>query len=105
MSIELIISKLYLVSDQLNEIERSGFYTEREIDSKTYPLYNELENLQNQLYSIIHYKGIIEGALGLSAYKIIECSMLLSSIKNKINPAFHIEVVDAEILTPQMCFA
>jgi hypothetical protein len=101
MSNEIIFSKLQLIVDQIHNIERSGFYTEKEIDSKTFPLYQELETLQNNFYSCLNKKGI----LGLEPFKIAECAMMLSSIKNKTNPAFLIEVVDATILTPQMFFA
>lgn len=105
MSNELILSKLQLISDQLNEIEHSGFYTEKEIDSKTYPLYQELETLQNHLTSSINHDGSVEGILGLEPTEIAECAMLLSSIKNRSNPAFHIQVIDAQILTPQILSA
>lgn len=105
MSNELILSKLQLLSDQLNDLEYSGFYTEKEIDSKSYPLYQELETLQNHLCNSINQANLPEGVLGLEPTEIAECSMLISSIKNRTNPVFHIQVIDPQILTPKILSA
>lgn len=49
MSDELLQSKTELLQDQIESIERSGFFTEKEIDRMTSPLREELKSLQKQL--------------------------------------------------------
>lgn len=46
MSDEIVTSKIELLEEQIANIERSGFYTEQEINKLTYPLVIELSTLR-----------------------------------------------------------
>ena len=46
---DLLISKIELVQEQIESLEKSGFYTEKEMDQRSYPLRRELELLQSQI--------------------------------------------------------
>ena len=46
---DLLISKIELVQEQIESLEKSGFYTEKEMDQRSYPLRRELELLQSLL--------------------------------------------------------
>lgn len=47
--IDLIIPKIELLELQIENVERSGFYTEQQIDSLVLPLKENLESLKNQI--------------------------------------------------------
>lgn len=102
MSNDTIASKIELLKEQIQNLENSGHFTEKEIDSQSYPLYQELEDLKRQLtHSNIDEAGT---NYGLTAEQMEEGRRIFSEIwkqlDNFINPIFEIEVIDAEILTP-----
>jgi len=66
MSTDTLLSKIDLLQEQIDNFEKSGFFTDAEIDRLSSPLHFEIKSLKNQL----------------------------------TDPVFNIEVIDAEILTP-----
>lgn len=44
----ILLSKIELLEEQIENIERSGFFTEKEIDRASYSLREELESLRSQ---------------------------------------------------------
>lgn len=63
MSDEMVASKIELLEEQIENIERSGFYTEIDMDRLTYPIKQELEalrlQLQNNPYQCIDINPIV----------------------------------------------
>jgi len=49
MSNDIIHSKIELLEEQIENIERSGYFTESEIDKQIFPLREELESLKKQI--------------------------------------------------------
>lgn len=49
MSTEIIHSKIELLEEQIENFERSGYFTESEIDRFSVPLREELESLKKQI--------------------------------------------------------
>lgn len=102
MSNDTLASKIELLQEQIQNLETSGHFTEKEINSQSYPLYQELEALKRQLT----HSNIDEAAVnyGLTTEQMEEGRRIFSDIwkqlDNFINPIFEIEVIDAEILTP-----
>jgi hypothetical protein len=128
MSNETLISKIELLQEQIDNLEKSGFFTEKEMDKLSSPLRLELNLLQtqkrafeNELFGenqrILGLASAVDLADLVKAFR--EC-FNHSSIPNKygmsdleyeearvkhnafFNPikALEIEVIDAEILTP-----
>lgn len=46
---DLIISKIELLESQIENFERSGFFTEKEMDRLTFPIREELRSLKKQI--------------------------------------------------------
>jgi hypothetical protein len=46
---DLIINQIELLELQIENFERSGFFTEKQMDTLTFPLKEELESLQKQI--------------------------------------------------------
>lgn len=46
---DLTISKIELLELQIENVERSGFFTEKQIDALVFPLRQELETLKKQV--------------------------------------------------------
>lgn len=49
MSNENLRSKIELIEDQIENLERSGYFTEKEMDRATYSLREEKQYYENQL--------------------------------------------------------
>lgn len=49
MSKDNLISKIELIDEQIENLERSGFFTEKEMDRATYSLREEKNYYVNQL--------------------------------------------------------
>jgi hypothetical protein len=103
MSDDLLKSKIDLLQEQIDSIEKSGFYTEKEIDSKVYPYRIELEILKYQLSfsklskSIHKYEiNLIQIAEGASKFRECVAKMEATNEKRILN----MNVIDAQILTP-----
>lgn len=102
MSNDTLASRIELLQEQIDNLEKSGHFTEKEIDSQTYPLRQELEALRKQ-YSD-SYIADVAPYYGLTHEQMEEGRRIFSEIwkqiDNFINPVCDIEVTDAEILTP-----
>jgi len=102
MSTDTITPQIELLQEQIESIERSGHFTEKEIDSKAAPLRMELAILQHtkahQEFSNSVYKygmsleAFLEGTKGFD-----KCFAQMPKPPKSI---MDIEVNDAEILTP-----
>lgn len=49
MSNDIIHSKIELLEEQIENIERSGYFTEMQIDKESAPLRQEIKTLQSQI--------------------------------------------------------
>jgi hypothetical protein len=84
MSNENIISRIPLLQDQIDNLEKSGHFTEKEMDSKTFPIREELEALQAMNFPL-------ETVLGISSqelHKLTATSKDCFSAKNKNAAAY-----------------
>ena len=127
MSNETLISKIELLQEQIESLEKSGFFTEKEMDKLSSPLRTELNLFQTQKIAL-EYKMLesTQRILGLSPNDLSDFGKTLrecfnhSTIPNKYGmsyeeyesakanhnsifapiKAMNIEVIDAEILTP-----
>jgi len=104
MSNDTLASKIELLQEQIQNLEKSGHFTEKEIDSRSYPLRQELEALNKQLtISNINELG---QAFGITTEQMIEGRRIFNELWAKMEEfripiaTYHIEVIDAEILTP-----
>jgi hypothetical protein len=95
----ILVSKINLVAEQINEIERSGFYTDKEIESKVPALYAELELLQNHLVAAIQTDP--KGLLGLEKVEITLCQYFFMAIRKKTTAIDNIEVINPVFVSPQ----
>ena len=101
MSPDTITPRIELLQEQIDNLEKSGFFTEKEMDKLCFPLREELVGLKRRLQdpwgdTAQHY--------GLTAEQMVEGRGIFIEIwkqlDNFINPVYEIEVTDAEILTP-----
>ena len=100
---ENIIYRIALLQEQIYNLEKSGHFTEKEIDSKSAPLRMELAILQNTLSLSKFSKSIYK--FGLTFLEFQEASAKFEECMNKAlatdkKNALDIEVIGAEILTP-----
>lgn len=86
MSDDTLHSKIELLEEQVENIERSGHFTEPEIDRLVFPLRQELESLKKQV-----------PMYGMTEESYNEGKELHNLYMGK---TFAINVIDAEILTP-----
>lgn len=102
MSNDTITPRMELLQEQIDNLEKSGHFTEKEIDSKAAPLRMELASLKAikstreiafamQKYSMT----LVSYTEGLKAFN--ECFDQLKDVPTSL---LNIEVTDAEILTP-----
>lgn len=102
MSNDTLAPRIELLQEQIDNLEKSGYFTENEMDKLAFPLREELEALKRQLQvSNLDESG---KAFGISPEQMSEGRRIFSEIwkqlDNFTNPTFNIEVIDAEILTP-----
>lgn len=101
MSDDLLTSKIELLQEQIHSIEKRGFFTEKDMDSKAAPLRMELAILQQSLALSIFSKSIYK--YGLTLIEYTEASEKFSAFMDKMNKLIKVPndivVVDAEILT------
>ena len=102
MSNDTLASKIELLQEQIHNLEKSGHFTEKEIDSQSYPLRQELDALKEQFFA--SRANEIAKICGLTADEMREGIIAFNELWSKIyeveNPIFEIEVIDAERLTP-----
>ena len=98
MSNDTIAPRIDLLQEQIDNLEKSGYFTEKEMDKLAFPLRDELESLKRQLTN----KAV--NGYGLTAEQMKEGSRIFNGLWSKLdelkNPILNIEVIDAEILTP-----
>lgn len=92
MSNDTLASKIELVKEQIANFEKSGFFTDKEIESKTIPLRAELATLQMHQEISNSSKSFIGATRGFNDF--------FEELKKLDQSLFEIEVIDAEILTP-----
>ena len=102
MSPDTITPRIELLQEQIENLEKSGHFTEREIDSKTAPLRMELASLKTlqstreMTLAMQNYGMTLESySEGLKAF-----NEAFAKLKDLPQSLLDIEVVDAEILTP-----
>jgi hypothetical protein len=102
MSTKTLIPQIALVQEQINNFEKSGFFTDKEIESKTMPLRIELASLKMQQEFLNISESVCKFGMSLESYiegtkAFNEC---FDQLKDLPTSLLNIEVVDAEILTP-----
>ena len=99
---DLLISKIELVQEQIESLEKSGFYTEKEMDQRSYPLRRELELLQSQIS--ITETSKTAANYGISIEKMNEGRKRFNECFAKLKEArkdfFNVKTSNAETLTP-----
>ena len=97
---DLLISKIELVQEQIESLEKSGFYTEKEMDQRSYPLRRELELLQSQIS--ITETSKTAANYGISIEKMIEGTKRFNECFAKLKEArkdfFNVKTSDAKTL-------
>ena len=97
---DLLISKIELVQEQIESLEKSGFYTEKEMDQRSYPLRRELELLQSQIS--ITETSKTAANYGISIEKMIEGRKRFNECFAKLKEArkdfFNVKTSDAKRL-------
>lgn len=73
---ENIISRIALLQEQIDNLEKSGHFTEKEMDSQTFSFRSEIEALNAQVFPL-------ETVLGVSQY---ELSYLAETLKECFKP-------------------
>lgn len=121
MSNDTLASKIELLQEQIQNLEKSGYFTEKEMDKLSYPLRQELEVMEKQL-AASRMSEIAKNS-GLTADEMIQGCRTFSELWLQMNepqnfpPIFsttnktieefinEIQVIDAEILTPNQITA
>lgn len=105
MSNDTLASRIDLLQEQIHNLEKSGHFTEKEIDNQSYPLRLELSSLKLQF--LASRANEVAKICGLTADEMREGIIAFNELWSKIDqgrkldyPIFEIEVIDAEILTP-----
>ena len=98
---DLLISKIELLQEQIDNLEKSGFFTEIEMDRQTTSLRNEMEFLKFQMSLTEMSKSALK--YGISIGKMIEGTKKFNECFAKLKEArkdfFNVKTSDAEILT------
>lgn len=102
MSNDTLSSKIELLQEQIDNLEKSGHFTEKEINSKVAPLRMELASLKTlqstreMALAIQNYGMTLESYTeGLKAW-----NETFAKLKDLPQSHLEIEVIDAEILSP-----
>lgn len=73
MSTENIISQIALLQEQIYNLEQSGHFTEKEMDSQTFAFRTEIEYLQSQLLPFEKLLGVSEEELEYLVQTLKDC--------------------------------
>lgn len=102
MSNDTITQRIDLLQEQIDNLEKSGFFTEKEMDKLAFPLRQELASLKKQLSDA--YLDQVAQGYDLTPTQMVEVRRIFSELWAKIddskNPIGNRNVIDAEILTP-----
>jgi hypothetical protein len=104
MSNDTITPQIELLQEQIESIERSGHFTEKEIDSKVAPLRMELAILQHTKAHQEFSKSVYKYGMDLEAFlegtkAFDKC---FAQMPKPTKSILDIEVIDAQILTPEI---
>lgn len=102
MSSKTLLPQIALLQEQIHNFEKSGFFTDKEIESKTMPLRIELASLKMQQEFLNISESVSKFGMSLESYiegtkAFNEC---FDQLKDLPKSLLHIEVTDAETLTP-----
>lgn len=102
MSLDTITPRIELLQEQIDNLEKSGHFTEREIDGKTAPLRMELASLKTLQSTKEMALAMQNYGMTLESYTdgLKEYNEAFAKLKNIPKSLLNIEVTDAEILTP-----
>ena len=102
MSNDILQSKIELIEEQIENLERSGYYTEKEIDRLSFPIREELEQMKIQFAN--SYVDEFGEKYGISPEERIEGNRihneLWAKIKEAKNQIIDIKVNGFEVLAP-----
>lgn len=73
MSNENIISRIALLQEQIYNLENSGHFTEKEMDSQTFVLRSEIEALNAQVFPLETVLGVSQDELSYLVETLKEC--------------------------------
>ena len=73
MSNENIISRIALLQEQIDNLEKSGHFTEKEMDSQTFAFRSEIEALNTQVFPLETVLGVSQDELSYLAATLKEC--------------------------------
>jgi hypothetical protein len=73
MSNENIISRIALLQEQIDNLEKSGHFTEKEMDSQTFAFRSEIEALNAQVFPLETVLGVSQDELSYLAATLKEC--------------------------------
>ena len=73
MSNENIISQIALLQEQIDNLEKSGHFTEKEMDSQTFAFRTEIEALQAQVFPLEIVFGVSQDELSYLVETLKEC--------------------------------
>lgn len=73
MSNENIISRIALLQEQIDNLEKSGHFTEKEMDSQTFAFRSEIEALNAQVFPLETVLGVSEDELSYLVETLKEC--------------------------------
>jgi hypothetical protein len=101
MSNDTLTPKIELLQEQIESIEKGGFFTEKEIETKAAPLRMALAILKHQK-SLYELNNVLKFGMSLEQFlegtrAFNECFAQMPKLPKKTTD---IEVIDAEILTP-----
>ena len=101
MSSKTLLPQIALLQEQIHNFEKSGFFTDKEIESKTIPLRLELATLKMQQEFLNISESVCKFGMSLESY--IEGTKAFNECFNQLKDVpslLDIQVTDAEILTP-----
>lgn len=73
MSTKNIITRIALLQEQIENLEKSGHFTEKEMDSKTFSLREEIKSLQNIAFPLDTVLGVSQTELSTLVETLKEC--------------------------------
>ncbi|MFV5696660.1 hypothetical protein ACM55G_14620 [Flavobacterium sp. LB3P122] len=73
MSNENIISRIALLQEQIDNLEKSGHFTEKEMDSQTFAFRTEIEALKAQVFPLETVLGVSQDELSYLVETLKDC--------------------------------
>lgn len=102
MSNDTLAPRIDLLQEQIENLVNSGYFTEKEMDKLSFPLREELDSLKRQLTEVYVDEANLQ--YGLTPAQMEEGRKVFNNLWKALdwckNPILDIQVIDAEILTP-----